>query len=334
MKLQTSRETDLSEALSRRAFVTHGLGAAGLSGMGLSADAAAASATVSTMTGPVPCGSLGTTLIHEHILWFGGPKLTDPGYTPIPNELRSESVEFAVTLLNDAARAGIDTLVDLTPHRPIDLYQQIAKRTFVKIIPSTGFYRRQKIPKWMADTDDEKQMENRMLKEVIEGIDGTSVRSGIIKVASEGTPLTDWEKRVFRAAARVQKTTGIAIATHSGSASAGEQYDLLVRTGGIRTGFSYLTWTSARLATLTAWSACFPSSNREATSRSIRLARNSTPRGPISLPFCATFAMLASLIDSSSRWTATGTGRMARGCLKEQRHPRWTQMLPKGLTPT
>jgi phosphotriesterase-related protein len=231
MKFQTSRETDRSEVLSRRAFVTQGLAAAGLSGIGLSADAAA-SGMVSTMACPVPCDSLGTTLIHEHILWFGGPKLTDPGYTPIPDELRSESVEFAVSLLNDAARVGIDTLVDLTPHRPIDLYQQIAKRTSVKIIPSTGFYRRQKIPKWMADIDDEKQMEDRMLKEVVEGIDGTSVRAGIIKVASERTPLTDWEKRVFRAAAQVQKATGVAIATHSGSASAGEQYDLLVRTGG------------------------------------------------------------------------------------------------------
>jgi hypothetical protein len=59
MKFQPSRETDLSEALSRRAFVKHGLAAAGLSGMGPSADAAAASAMVSTMTGPVPCGSLG-----------------------------------------------------------------------------------------------------------------------------------------------------------------------------------------------------------------------------------------------------------------------------------
>src|SRR5690349_15300457 len=155
MKFQTSRETDRHEALSRRAFVTYGLAAAGLSEMGLSAGTAA-SAMVSTLTGPVPCSSLGTILIHEHILWFSGPKLTDPGYTPIPVELRSESVEFAVSLLNNAARVGIDTVVDLTPHRPIDLYQEIAKRTSVKIIPSTGFYRRQKIPKWMADIDDEK----------------------------------------------------------------------------------------------------------------------------------------------------------------------------------
>ena len=61
---------------------------------------------VSTMTGLVRCDSLGTTLMHEHVLWFGGPRLEDPGYTPIPTDKRQESVDFAVSLLNAAARAG------------------------------------------------------------------------------------------------------------------------------------------------------------------------------------------------------------------------------------
>src|ERR1043166_4563874 len=82
----------------------------------------------------------------------------------------------------------------------------------------------------MADIDDEKQMEDRMLKEVTEGIDGTPVRAGIIKVASEHTPLSDWEKKVFRAAARVQKATAVPIATHDGS-GAREQFDLLLQDG-------------------------------------------------------------------------------------------------------
>ena len=185
---------------------------------------------VPTMKGPVGCDSLGTTLMHEHVLWFAGPRLDNPGFTPIPDDLRSETVDFAVSLLNDAARVGIDTIVDVTPYRPIDLYEQIAKRTAVNIVPSTGFYRREKVPKWMADMDDEKQMEERMLKEVKEGIDGTKIRAGIIKVASEGTPLSDWEKKVFRAAARVQKATGVPIATHDG-ASAREQFDFLVQAG-------------------------------------------------------------------------------------------------------
>jgi phosphotriesterase-related protein len=76
--------------------------------------------------------------------------------------------------------------------------------------------------------EDEKQMEERMLKEVTEGIDGTKIRAGIIKVAGGGG--TDWEKKVFRAAARVNKATGVPIATHSGS-DAFDQFNLLVKTG-------------------------------------------------------------------------------------------------------
>ncbi len=186
---------------------------------------------VSTMTGPVPCTSLGRTLMHEHVLWFGGPGLEDPGYAPIPDKLRAESVDFAVGLLNDAGKAGIHTLVDLTPHRPIDLYQQIARRTNVKIVPSTGFYRRAKIPPAWASIEDQKAMEDLMHREIVQGIEGTSVRAGIIKVASETAVLTDWEKKVFATAGRVQKALGTPIATHSGPLSAPEQHAVMLANG-------------------------------------------------------------------------------------------------------
>jgi phosphotriesterase-related protein len=184
---------------------------------------------IPTLTGEIAPDKLGTTLMHEHVLWFSGPRLEDTGYTPIPDDLQSDTVDFAVSLLNDAARVGIDTVVDLTPFRPLNLYKRIAEQTTVKIVPSTGFYRRAKIPGQWANMEDEKQMEELMLKEVTEGIDGTKIRAGIIKVAGEAASLSDWEKKVFRAAARVQKATGTPIATHTGGAL--EQFNLLVKTG-------------------------------------------------------------------------------------------------------
>ena len=187
-------------------------------------------ASISTVTGPVSCRALGRTLMHEHVLWFSSPRLDGPNFTPIPDDLRSETVEFAASLLNEAARAGIQTLVDMTPHRPIDLYQQIARRTDVRIVPSTGFYRRAKIPAALAAIEDERQMEERMLREITDGIDGSGVRAGVIKIASERSPLTDWEQKVFRAAARVQKATKVPICTHLGG-SAREQLDLLTASG-------------------------------------------------------------------------------------------------------
>jgi len=221
-----------SSRISRRAFTTGCLAGASLfclTGKAATRAYTKKSVMVSTLNGPVSSDSLGTTLMHEHVLWFTGPRLDNPGFTPIPDDLRSETVEFATSLLNDATRVGIDTIVDLTPYRPIDLYGQIAKRTAVKIVPSTGFYRREKVPKWMADMDDEKQMEERMRKEITAGIDGTKIRAGIIKVAQERSPFSDWEKKVFWAAAQVQKATGVPIATHCGSAP--EQFELLAKAG-------------------------------------------------------------------------------------------------------
>ncbi len=240
-KLPVPTKAGTHTAISRRTFASGCLAASVLSwlsvqsgwaGFGplLGGDKKAKARMIPTMTGPVRCDALGTTLMHEHILWFAGPRLEDPGYSPIPDNLRADSVDFAVSLLNDAARVGIDTLVDLTPHRPIDLYEQIARRTSVKIIPSTGFYRRAKVPREWAGMDDENEMRDFMLKEINEGIEGTKIRAGVVKVAAETSPLTDWETKVFRAAARVQKATGVPVATHDG-ANAREQFDLLVQSG-------------------------------------------------------------------------------------------------------
>ena len=70
---------------------------------------------VPTVTGPFRCDSLGTTLMHEHVLSSVGPRTEDQGYVPIPDDKREESVDFAASLLNDAGRVGINTLVDLLP---------------------------------------------------------------------------------------------------------------------------------------------------------------------------------------------------------------------------
>jgi len=156
-----------------------------------------------TVKGPVPSARLGATLMHEHVL-FGD----------IPAELRATSVELAVKLLKDAARVGIDTLVDLTPIRDIQLYQQIAEHVPVQIIPSTGSYVYGRMPKAIQSMNED-QMYERMLREVSEGIDGTKIRAGIIKVAAGRLPFSDWEKSAFRAAARVNKAVGTPIGTHA-----------------------------------------------------------------------------------------------------------------------
>lgn len=190
--------------------------------------------SVPTLTGLVDCKKLGTTLVHEHIL-----------YGTTPGDKRTETVEFVTKLLADAAQVGIRTIVDLSPYRDIHLYQEIAKRSTVNLIVSAGFYLYGRTPKPLQEMS-EPQMEERMRREVAEGIEDTKIRAGIIKVSGEKSPLTDWEKATFRAAARVQKTTGAPIGTHA-IFEPREQFDLLVKSGADPTRV-FLSHTEAEFA--------------------------------------------------------------------------------------
>src|SRR5690242_16201221 len=121
---QLAIPTSISGAVTRRGFLSFGCAAGALYGAKRPANL-----MVPTLTGAVPCDNLGTTLIHEHVL-----------YGEMPSDQRAASVDIAVKLLKDAARVGVDTLVDLSPTREMPLYQEIAKQVPLRIIASTGSY--------------------------------------------------------------------------------------------------------------------------------------------------------------------------------------------------
>ena len=232
------------DSCNRRKFITNGsLAVAGiLAGSSLARGLDSGSQTsiqsklIPTLKGKVESQKLGITLMHEHIL-IGN----------IPENLRKQTVDIAVGMLNDAAKAGLTTLVDVMPFDSynnclscntssdreyevkLELYQAIAAQTSVNIVVSTGFYRYEKAPQELRLMT-EAQMETRMYHAVNEGIGNSKIRAGIIKLAAEQSTLTDWEKKAFRAAARVQKATGVPIGCHT-CTGAREQLDILMQNG-------------------------------------------------------------------------------------------------------
>ena len=210
---------------SRRNFLTN----AGLATLGLPLfNSAAIAATpnlaaankkkIQTLQGSLEIKNMGFTLMHEHIFW-----------ETIPAEKRAESIEFAVKRINDAKRVGVDTIVDLSPARDITLLQAIKDKVSVNLILATGSYQEQTVPKWILNQT-EKQYKARVIKEITEGIDGTNIKAGIIKVAARREVLTDWEKMVFKVAAEVNKELGTPIGTHA-VAGVRRQFDHLVKCG-------------------------------------------------------------------------------------------------------
>ena len=138
---------------------------------------------VQTYNGPVSAGDLGVTLIHEHI-FVRNPELEwnrpDPEWDP------AGAVETAVRGLDELYRLGIRTVADLTVPglgRDASLVAQVAKRSRVHLVASTGWYTSNVLPVYFAfhgpgrPIDEPDPLVDLFVRDIRDGIAGTSVRA-------------------------------------------------------------------------------------------------------------------------------------------------------------
>ncbi|BCJ86353.1 phosphotriesterase family protein [Effusibacillus dendaii] len=192
---------------------------------------------VNTVTGPVAAEDLGKTLMHEHFI-FGYPGFQ--GDTTLGPYDRNAYLQIGIEVAERAKAHGVKTVVDPTPNecgRDPELLREISERTGVQIVCATGYYYEGesatayfKFRSAMGNVEDE--IYEMYMKEITEGIGNTGIKAGIIKLASSKDQITPYEQMFFRAAARVQKETGITILTHTQEGTMGpQQAELLVSNG-------------------------------------------------------------------------------------------------------
>ena len=177
--------------------------------------------TVHTVTGPVPAGELGLTLMHEHVLVdFVGADLVDP---------RRYDADHAFKVILPhliAARThGCVTLVECTPAylgRDVRLLKRLAEASQLKILTNTGYYgaaRDKHLPRH-AFTETADQLAARWTREFEQGIDGTGIRPAFMKIGVDEAPLSEVDGKLVRAAGMTSRATGLPIASHTGSGAA------------------------------------------------------------------------------------------------------------------
>jgi phosphotriesterase-related protein len=188
--------------------------------------------SVETVTGPIPVEQLGKTLIHEHFI-FGYP-----GYQG--DVTLGPFNEAAIDVARLMQSYGVQTVVDPTPNEcgrnPLFL-KKISEATGLQIICATGYYYEGegappyfKMRQGLGSAEEE--IYQMFKTEITEGIAGTGIKPGIIKLASSKDEISEYEKMFFRAAARVQKETGIVILTHTQEGTMGpEQARILIEQG-------------------------------------------------------------------------------------------------------
>lgn len=172
-----------------------------------------------TVTGEIPASSIGKTLHHEHLLvdFIGADS---SGYHRWNRDSVTEKV---LPYLLEIKKLGYKTLVECTPAylgRDPELLKTLSEKSGIQIITNTGYYSAvggKYLPKHAFEETAE-QLAKRWIDEAKNGIEGTGIYPGSIKIAVERAPLEEINRKVVEAACITHKATGLVIMSHTGLA--------------------------------------------------------------------------------------------------------------------
>ncbi len=184
-----------------------------------------------TARGPVEPHELGRVLMHEHLHadnydWDKGKLITEE--KPILQERRELLMQEAVPYLKQCNDYGCSAFVDATPP-PMrawpTFYAEVSEAANMHIILCTGCYCELTVGEYWAKTPTDRiwpfvvdapveEIAEYFTREIVDGIHGTNVRTGAIKLGVWKSKMTDLERKCHIAGARAQKATGVHITTH------------------------------------------------------------------------------------------------------------------------
>jgi phosphotriesterase-related protein len=118
--------------------------------------------------------------------------------------------------LQEFVRLGGRTLVDLTTvglGRDVKEAARLSRSTGLHVIVATGYYVARSHPPEVSRRS-ESWLVDRMAREVEDGIDGSSIRAGVIGELGTSAPIHPRERKVLAAAAGASQETGCGIVVH------------------------------------------------------------------------------------------------------------------------
>lgn len=181
---------------------------------------------IQTVLGPMDARDLGVTLVHEHVLvdFIGAAEVSRTRY-------RTDDVVRAVLPhLREAKSRGVETLVECTPAwlgRDPLLLRRLSEESGLRLVTNTGYYgaANDKFVPAHAYAETPDQLAARWTAEARDGIEGTGIRPGFLKIGVDRGLLSPIDRKLITAAARCHLATGLTIAVHTGDGPAA--FDIL-----------------------------------------------------------------------------------------------------------
>ncbi|MBR9999877.1 MAG: phosphotriesterase, partial [Cyclobacteriaceae bacterium] len=172
---------------------------------------------VITVRGKVKADKIGFTLTHEHLLvdFIGAGKYDPERWND------EEVIQSVLPYLEEIRTLGCKTFIDCTPEyigRDPSLLLKLSEASGMNIVTNTGLYGaadNKYIPEY-AYRESSVQLSDRWIREFEEGIGGTPIRPGFMKIGVAPGPLSEFHKKLVSAAALAHLKTGMTIASHTG----------------------------------------------------------------------------------------------------------------------
>ena len=205
---------------------------------------------IMTVLGPIPASAMGITLSHEHILVdFIGADST--GYHRWEKQ---EVVNKVSPYLEEIQKYQVSTLMECTPAylgRDPLLLKTLSKNTGMHLVTNTGYYGAHDnlfIPAKFYELTAE-ELSSIWVDEFENGIEGSGVKPGFIKIAVNGDDSLSKEHfKIITAAALTHQQTGLVIASHTGPDNPAFEQISVLQSHGLNP--SCFIWVHAQLGSL------------------------------------------------------------------------------------
>ncbi len=203
--------------LNRRQFILH----AGVAGAGVICNISALSCNqpsqkIVTVTGPIDVSSLGLVLSHEHVIvdFIGADKVSKERY----NE--DEVFNTCLPFVQQLKQYECKSFIDCTPSwlgRDVTILKRLSQATGIQFVTNTGYYGAagEKFLPGLVQTSTAKQIAALWINESKNGIDGTGIKPGFMKLGVDNLPFSDSILKILEAAAITHAETGLPIAVHT-----------------------------------------------------------------------------------------------------------------------
>ena len=180
---------------------------------------------INSVTGPIALDLIGLALVHEHMLvdFIGSDSVSSNRYS------HDKVIAKVLPYLLEVKKFGVKTIFDCTPSYlakdPV-LLKKLSEQSGIQIITNTGLYGTQKgkfLPEY-AFTETAEQLAVRWISEYNNGIEGTGIKPGFIKISvNEDDPLGEMDAKLVKAAGLTFKETGLKIYSHTGTWNTAKQ---------------------------------------------------------------------------------------------------------------